>query len=346
MVSNKDMTKFLLGVDVGSSKTHALLCNLRGEVLSLGHAGCGNYEVVGLVGFKDALNKAIQSALSQAKVQHEQILAMGFGISGYDWPSEESLIIEAIQSLEIDCKYRFVNDVLIGLFAGSIEGWGVAVDAGTGNNVRGLDKQGRIGRITGNSAWFGEIGGAGEMVWLAQIAVTHAWTKRGPKTRLTQMMMAFTGVETEFALIEGLATDQLNLPPILAKDIFQLAQEGDLVASEIVNKSAHELALNVNAVIQQIDLQKQHFDLVMIGSIFKAGEPFIRPFRETVKSFAPHANLIFLSTPPVIGSVLLAADVAGINPGDIRERLINSIQTFLVHEGIETAANKPDIRHN
>ena len=56
------------------------------------------------------------------------------------------------------------------------------MDAGAGNNVRGKDQTGKIGRITGNSVYSGEIGGGGEMVWLAQVGVTHAWTQRGPKT--------------------------------------------------------------------------------------------------------------------------------------------------------------------
>jgi N-acetylglucosamine kinase-like BadF-type ATPase len=115
-------------------------------------------------------------------------------------------MVEAIESLQIDCDYQFVNDVELGLLAGSENGWGVAVDAGTGNNIRGRDQSGRTGRITGNSVYFGEIGGAGEMVWLAQIAVTHAWTQRGPKTKLTTCFIDFLDVDSEFAMIEGLAT--------------------------------------------------------------------------------------------------------------------------------------------
>jgi N-acetylglucosamine kinase-like BadF-type ATPase len=320
----------LLGVDVGTSKTHALLTDCTGNVIGLGEAGAGNYEVVGLACFTQAMHKAIQSACSQANINREQILAAGFGISGYDWPSEEPVMIEAIEALGIGCQYRFTNDVLIGLIAGASKGWGVAVDAGTGNNVRGQDQNGRIGRITGNSAWFGEIGGGGEMVWLAQIAVTHAWTQRGPKTRLTQALMAFTGVDSESALIEGLATDVIHLPPILATEIFRIAQEGDPVAREIIITSAHELALNVNAVIQQLELQDQNFDLVLIGSIFKSGEPYLKPFRQTVKSFAAKANLVHLSVPPVVGAVLLAAETIGIKPEDIRETLISTIHGFLI----------------
>jgi N-acetylglucosamine kinase-like BadF-type ATPase len=324
----KDSRKFLLGIDTGTSKTHALISTCNGTIVGFGEAGCGNYEVVGFDGFKDAMREATNQALTMGDIKKNEIAGMGLGISGYDWPSEQLLMIEAIQALGIECDYRFENDVTIGLIAGSSAGWGVAVDAGTGNNVRGRDPNGRIGRITGNSVYCGEIGGGGEMVWLAQIAVTHAWSLRGPKTQLTQAFMDFADVDSEFELIEGLATEQIQLPPILAKAIFRLATQGDPVASEIIMTSAHELALNVNAVIQQLDLQKRNFDLVLIGSIFKAGKPYLRPFRQTVHVFAPGANLVLLSVPPVVGAVLLAAEVVGISLTELRGALIDSLRQF------------------
>jgi N-acetylglucosamine kinase-like BadF-type ATPase len=319
---------FLLGIDIGTSKTHALLSTSTGTVVGFGEAGSGNYEVVGFDGFKHAMREAAEQALTMGNISKDQIISMGFGISGYDWPSEAPLMIQAIQALEINCDFGFDNDVTIGLIAGSSEGWGVAVDAGTGNNVLGRDPDGRIGRITGNSVYCGEIGGGGEMVRLAQIAVTHAWTLRGPKTQLTQAFMDFAEVESEFDLIEGLATGQIQLPPNLAEKIFQLAVQGDSVAREIITISAHELALNVNAVIQQLDLQQRNFDLVLIGSIFKAGEPYLGPFRQMVQGFAPGANLVRLFVPPVVGAVLLAAEVVGIPPPKFRATLIESVTHF------------------
>jgi N-acetylglucosamine kinase-like BadF-type ATPase len=324
---------FLLGIDTGTSKTHALITTCSGQVLGFGISGCGNYEVVGCEGFKHAMRSAAADALAMAGIENDEIIGMGFGISGYDWPSERPMMVEAIKSLGIACPFQFENDVTIGLIAGASEGWGVAVDAGTGNNVRGRDRLGRIGRITGNSVWHGEIGGGGEMVWLAQIAITHAWTQRGPNTNLTQVLVEFAGVQSAFELIEGLATGRINLPPHLAQEIFRVAADGDPVALQIINTSAHELALNVNAVIRQLNLQNQTFDLVLIGSIFKAGELFLKPFRETVLAFAPEVNLVKLSVPPVMGAVLLANETLGIANQDLRQALITSLSTIWVETG-------------
>lgn len=328
MTQSINSPDYLLGVDTGTSKTHALIATIAGKVLGFGESGCGNYEVIGLEGFHDVLWDAVDQAMRMAAINKDQIKAMGFGISGFDWPSEEPVMHEAIKTLGIDCAYQFTNDVTVGLIAGTSEGWGVAVDAGTGNNVRGRDRAGRLGRITGNSAWCGEVGGGGEMVWLATIAVIHAWSLRGPKTKLTQLFMDYAEFETEPDLIEAIATGQINLPPILAEEIFRLAAEGDQVAGEIVHTSAVELAENVNAVIRQLDLRSEPFEIVLIGSIFKAGEQYLKPFRQTVRAFAPSAKFIQLSVPPVVGAVLLAAETIGITIHAIRQALIDSLNDF------------------
>ncbi len=318
----------LLGIDTGSSKTHAIISTLSGQVLGFGESGSGNYEIIGLDGLRQALLAAVDAALDQAGVTKSAIAAMGLGICGYDWPSEKKAMIKAIESLGIPAPYQFVNDVVIGLIAGSKNGWGVAVDAGTGNNVRGLSPDGRMGRITGNSARFGEFGGASEMVWRGILAVTYAWSLRGPKTALTEAFIDWAGVPDENALIEGLATQQIHLPPSLAKRIFKVASQGDAVAQEIILWSARELGLNVNAVIRQIALQNETFDVVLIGSMFKAGEAYIQPLRETIHAFAPKAVLTHLKAPPVVGAVLLAAQTLGRPTQPIREHLLESTAVF------------------
>ncbi len=315
---------YLLGVDVGNSKTHALIASRTGETVGFAEIGCGSYEVLGPEGYSEALRTVTALALANAGLSQDQLLGLGFGIAGYDWPSEEPIMEAGIEALGVDAPYAYVNDVTIGLLAGAPAGWGVAVDAGTGNNVRGRTLDGRTGRITGNSVRFGEYGGAGELVWRAMVMVSYAWSRRGPKTRLTRMFMDDAEVATEDELIEMWAVHQLTPPPVLAKEIFQVAAEGDAVAADVIAWSARELGESTNAVIRQLGIQNDAFDVVLIGSLFKAGEAYIAPLRETVQAFAPGANLTRLAVPPVVGAVLLAAEAAGLDPRQIRPLLIKS----------------------
>jgi N-acetylglucosamine kinase-like BadF-type ATPase len=88
------------------------------------------------------------------------------------------------------------------------------------------------------------------------------------------------------------------------------------------------LALNVNAVIRQIGLEHQAFDIVLLGSVFNAGEQYLQPFRQTVFTFAPGANIIPLTVPPVVGALLLAAETMGIKANSIRQKLLDSLEDF------------------
>ena len=319
----------LLGVDAGTSKTHAVITDRLGRVLGFGKSGCGNYENVGFEGMTASINKAVQEALHHSGGSKSDLLAMGFGLAGYDWPSERELMVKAIETLEIPADYDLVNDVELGLIAGTRNGVGIAVDAGSGNNIRGRNKIGEIGRITGNGIFFGELGGASELVWQSLIAVTYAWTKRGPKTGLTDLLKSHLGVESEFCLIEGLATGKFLPSAIIAKDIFHLASAGDSVAIEIIHHSAVDLAENVIAVTNQLNFENEAFDIVLMGSVFKAGDIFTKPFKELIINFAPKVHIATLKVLPVIGAILLAAEKANILTNSFRDNLtLLNMDTF------------------
>ncbi len=321
--------QYLLGVDVGNSKTHALVATLSGEAVGFAEIGCGSYEVLGPEGYARALQEVTALAMADAGVSKSEIAGMGFGIAGYDWPSEHAIHAAGIEALGIAAPYDFVNDVEIGLYAGSESGWGIAVDAGTGNNVRGRDAAGKVGRITGNSVRFGEFGGGSELIWRAMIAVSYAWTGRGPQTALTQAFLNFFDLTDVDALMEGLAMGQLQPLPTLAEAVFRVAAGGDAVAQEVITWNARELAESAKAVIRQLGLQDSSFEVVLIGSLFNAGEAYLAPFREQILVFAPGAALVQLTAPPVVGSVLLAAESAGIQPKAIRKNVIQSIEPLL-----------------
>ena len=62
----------------------------------------------------------------------------------------------------------------------------------------------------------------------------------------------------------------------------------------------------------------------MIGSVFNAGKIYTEPFMDTIVEFAPKAEFIKLTVPPVVGSILLAAEVIGIKLTDIKNTLVGS----------------------
>ena len=154
-----------LGIDVGGSKTHALLSDETGQVLGFGVGPGGNPEMVGYEGLTLAMQTTIHQACNGSGIKRQQISAAGFGIAGYDWPFQYTDTLRAVQALGLDTEILVIeNDAVPPIYGGTTHGWGIAACVGTGNNVRGVDAQGNIGRITGNSSTFGEFGGAGEIM--------------------------------------------------------------------------------------------------------------------------------------------------------------------------------------
>lgn len=322
--------RYFLGVDVGSSKTHLAITDETGHVVGFGKAGAGNYEVVGYDGMLSTLQQGLAAALAQAQININQLAGAGFGIAGYDWPSQKADMLNVLNQLNLTCPLMFVNDGVPPLLAASEDGWGVSLIAGTGCNCRGLDRERqREGRVTGHGYHMGEFAGASELVWRAMQLVAFAWTQRGQLTALTDAFIAFAGAKNVEDLLEGYVNRRLSVNARAAPLVFEVARQGDVVAQELLCWAGEELAEMARAVIRQLDFAGEAFDVVLSGSLFKGGPLLIDPMWQSITSFAPQARLVHLTVPPVMGSVILGMVQAGVVVTAVtRQNLKNSLVHF------------------
>ncbi len=321
--------RFLLGVDVGGSKTHALVADEDGCARGFGCAGMGNYQGVGYEGMRQALAQAAGQAFAGAGIAVSQLFGAGFGIGGYDWPSQLEANRSVIASLGLACPIEIVNDATLGLVAGTSAGWGIALVGGTGCNCRGLDRNGREGRVTGEGERFGEWGGAGDLVDRAVQAVSHEWSRRGPHTALSDAMLRLTGAADLDQLIEGIDLGRYDIHPDWAPSVFKIAYEGDAVAGDVVRWAGHEVGELACAVIRQLGMEAEPVEIVQIGGLFEGGRLYSDAVHETILKVAPQATFVRLTVPPVVGGVLIAAQRAGIPPQSIRSNLIATMEAML-----------------
>jgi N-acetylglucosamine kinase-like BadF-type ATPase len=323
------MPDLFLGIDIGSTKSHALVANAEGRALGLGMGGSGNPDIIGLDKMSELIRKITTRAVQQAGYGMGNLAGAGFGISGYDWPSQYGGMEQAIRKAGIKAPIAVVNDAMIGLVAGSSLGWGVGVTAGTGCNCWGRDQHGRIGRSFGYGLLFGEGAGASEMVAKAIQELVMQFTCRGPETRLADVFVQLAGAKDLADLLEGIVLKRYTIYPSAAPLIFQTAREGDLVARQLVLWAGRELGGMAVGVIRQLGIAEMPFEVVMSGSLFRSGSQLIEPLRETILETAPLARLVHLSAPPVTGGVILAMEQAGLDPRGLRMNLIKSAQELL-----------------
>jgi len=318
--------RYFLGVDVGGTKTHALVTDESGQALGFATGGSGNWEGVGYVGLTRVLLNVTAEALRAANISIEQIAGAAMGIGGFDWPSERQAHLAAIRPVGLKCPLEIVNDAALGIRAGASEGWGVSLVAGTGCNARGLSKEHkREGRAVGGwGEWSGEYAGGHDIVARAMRAVTFEWLKRGPVTALTPVFLKATGARNLDNLVEGLYMRRYELDSSLVLKVFRTAHEGDEQALNVMRWAGYELAQIAIGVINQLDLQNEVFEVVLIGSLH-GGHPLLdETLENTILAVAPRAKLFRLNAPPVVGAVLLAMEQAGQNRYAVRDELIRT----------------------
>ena len=314
------MADYYLGVDIGNTKSLAVIADAEGNCLSMGRAGCGNHEAIGADGFASVLNDIVTQALTQAGVDRADIRGAGFGIAGYDWDSDLPLMDKTIGTLGLNCPYKVINDCGIGLVAGASDGWGVVVSAGTSCNAAGIDRRGRVGRMSGNGMTFGEYGGGWELVYSAIQQISRAWSKRGQETMLTDLFVRQCGAKDATDLLEGLARERYRVRATDAPVVFEAVRQGDPVALTALHGIADGLADLALGIIHQLELENEQFEVVLSASFFNGSPLTAKWLGEAVRKVAPGAQLIRLEAPPVAGGVLLGMEQAFSPSHDVRDK--------------------------
>ena len=320
--------KYFIGFDVGSTKTHALIADESGQCVGFGRAGGGNYQAVGWDGLRTALRESLAAALQMTGLEKVRIAGAGFGIAGYDFPSDREPHLQAIATLGLSCPVEVINDGVNGLLAGATRGVGVNVTAGSSNNCRGRNRNGKEGRIVGNSSQFGEHGGGIEIAQRGLHLVNYAWIKRRPPTALTRIYLEAVGARDELDLMEGLSNEHYHLPTSLATQVTDAARNGDAAAREVIHWAGEELGWLAVSVARQIEMADEEVEIIQSGSVFEAGKAITEPMEGIVWQHCPRAKLIRLAGPPVAGAVILGMEQANFDGYAVRDRMVRTAKNW------------------
>jgi N-acetylglucosamine kinase-like BadF-type ATPase len=320
------MNAVVLGVDVGASKTHAVLADEGGRVLGLGGSGCANWEIVGLDGAQAAIQQAIDQALAEVSLAAAEIAASAYGLAGLDWPSDEARLEPVVAALEVGGSQVMVNDAFLPLRAGTADGVGLAAIAGSGTTVAGRNPAGQTARSFGAGYPFSDWGGAWDIARAAVHAVALAYRGMGPETTLSTRMLAATGCSDVAELMEQVMRWRAKIGGEFAPQVFECAGEGDAVAESIARRAGETIGRNVNSVARELGMTDVPFDLVLAGGVFSSrSELLYESLSETIRTQSPRVELVHWNAPPVVGALLLAMDALELSPLPDAEQLAAQI---------------------
>jgi N-acetylglucosamine kinase-like BadF-type ATPase len=314
----------IVGVDVGGTKTYSVLCDLDGHVRARAQFGTGNWESIGLEAAAVLYADIVRELCHQAGVLHQQIRASAWGLAGLDWPSDELRLRPLLAPLFGDIPLTLVNDAFLPLRAGTRNAFGVGIIAGTGSTVAGIGMDGRRARNFGlGSTWAG-FDGASQLATEAMRMATETYFGRRAPTRLTEALCQWGEVSSIPALAESLSRGEIDRDvATFAPTVMRLAGDGDAAAQEIIRAAATLLADNALAVIHQLGMHDQTFDVVLAGGVaVNATADFYQIMREYIHREAPNVQLVRLQDKPVMGALLLAFDSLSMRvESDVLERL-------------------------
>ena len=299
-----------MGVDGGGSKTEAVIMDSNLRVIGEGRSGASNPLRVGVTNAAAAIREAIDKACAMAKVRRTDLIAAEIGLAGARRKELRERMHDALASLGIR-DVEVVTDGDIALYGATDGAPGLVVIAGTGSICCGINARGKKTFAGGWGPIAGDEGGGAWIARTALRAVAFASDGRGPKTRLTEAACAYFHASTADDLTTAIYAPTITNERIagFARDVIECARDKDAVAREIIKAAGRELGVAAVAVIGNLQMERERFQIAYVGGIFRAsGEMILEPLRNEVKKVAPRAYFELPQFPPAVAAARMARE--------------------------------------
>lgn len=299
------MSKVILGIDGGGTKTHACLVDLEGNILATAANGGANWERVGISAVQKSLDEIIDSVCAKASVSRGDIVDSTFALAGVDWEEDKKLLAPVVSALGLEGRCQLINDSFAALFAGIPQGIGCVSIAGTGGKSAGRTQKGSVQTM---GMELGEGGGAGQLVDTALDLIARAHHGIAEKTDLYKQLPAAVGFNDPIEFFTAVARGRVQLDETLAPLIFSLADQGDVGAIEVVTKVAQQHATDIEGIVKQLNFDGSTIELIRAGGLHTAANQiFDESFEKSLKTALPNLHMRVLDVSPVFGAVMHAA---------------------------------------
>ena len=305
---------YFLGVDGGGTKTQILIADEKANILGMSTVGPTYMHSLTEDEIYGALDDGIFKALVDSGLKRPKITKSCFGIAGLDSPYDFEVLsksVKRINSIKLDSSPILLNDSVCALRRGTDKAFGMVIVAGTGSNCYGKNRKGDEAFVGGLGHVLSDEGGSYYIGQRVLHAAARSYDGRGPKTKLEDLVYETFGVANMRELILKVHEKTFGKSQIggLSFVCEKASADGDSLAHEILVDAAKELVLMVVTVADKISLRYDAFDLVCVGGTFKKENgPARTYFDKKIKEDIPRAKIIYPSTEPAIGAVLIAID--------------------------------------
>lgn len=262
--------RLYLGVDGGGTSTTCWIGDGSGRVLGRAVAGPSNRKAVGSEAAREALDASIRLAFADTGREPRPVAAACLGLAGFDRPEDRSWLEGWASGSAWEGPLILVNDGDLVVAAGTPEGWGVALIAGTGSIAVGRDPSGATARAGGWGYLLGDEGSAYAVALAGLRKVARRADGREPAASpsLAARLCEALGIGSTEALVSAIYREGVDRARIaaLAPAVVASSEDDPSILREILEPAGVELASMVEAVASKLELPGGPLPLAMAGS--------------------------------------------------------------------------------
>lgn len=300
----------VLAVDGGNSKTDLALVGADGGLVATSRAPGSSHQRVGIDGALAAIHQGVAELRAATGASADEPIAeLGvFCLAGVDLPSDQELLKQVLLAERLVDDLVLYNDTLAVLWAGSPEGWGIGIAAGTGLNCVGIGPDGSQVRYPALGLISGDWVAGGR--WLGVRALgqaVRALDGRGPRTSLEVAVPEFYRMAHPLEVAEAVYLGRIHERQLLwlAPTVFEQAALGDEVSRQLIDQMADEVVNYASATTNALGLRSSAAPVVLGGGLFTTGDqPFLDRVRNGILEVIGDADIRMLDAPPVLGAAL------------------------------------------
>ncbi|AGA27147.1 N-acetylglucosamine kinase [Singulisphaera acidiphila] len=304
-------TPLLIGIDGGGTSTMAWLSDLSGKILGRGLAGPSNVKTVGPVAARWALDQSIALAFAEAGLTQRPVAAACLGLAGFDREADR----EVLNSWNLESSWTnhlvFANDGELVIAAGTPEGWGLAVIAGTGSIAVGRTADGRSARAGGWGPLLGDEGSGYSVAVQALRLVARRFDGRDNRTHpadaLTDQLCHALGIDSPARLVAAIYSPDCDRARIaaLAVEVIAASEDDPEIERVLLEPAGRELAEAVAAVAKTLGWSSGPVHLGLAGGFLLSANAVSSSLLAHLKSLGYQVETTYV-TQPVQGALLLA----------------------------------------
>ena len=303
-----EQQQYVIGVDGGGSKTHALLASTDGTACAERIGGPSNLQTVGVQKAAETIFQLIVECCEWEKCKPDAVQNVVVGLAGAGRTQDRTAFAEALNALGQSRSFPFKNiivetDAHIALVAAIPGSSGIVVIGGTGSIAMYRTKDGRTLRAGGWGRVLGDEGSGYAIARDALAAVMRQYDGRGEQTALTERALQQFRVDAVEDLIPKIQYEGVDITSF-AQKVLLVAAKNDAGANAILQKNADEIVKLVQTLFNQSP-PRGKVAVVFMGGMLDNENEYSTIVKQKVAATLPQVLIMKPKFPAAFGAAII-----------------------------------------